>query len=300
MHVLFCGSGWLPIVDHLRARLAPEDTIACWDRAVPLAQAIADADVVLPSNAHLGADAIAAAARLRLIHQPAAGYEGIDLDAARARDIPVCNTPGANHVAVAEAALLLLLSLARRVPAARAAFAQASIGEPLGIELSGRTLGIVGLGRTGRATAERAAALGMQMRALGRHATADERRAFFGACDAISLHCPLTAATRGMIDDDALAAMRPGTLLVNLARGAIIDRGALERALARGHLGGVGLDVFWDEPWDPSDALFADPRVVALPHIAGSTDEAFTRIATAVVDNLARLRRGEPVQNRVA
>ncbi len=300
MHVLFCGSGWLPIVEIIRARLAPGDTIAIWDRAVPLAQAIAPADVVLPSNARLDADAIAAAPALRLIHQPAAGYEGIDLDAARGRGIPVCNTPGANHVAVAEAALLLLLSLARRVPAARAAFAGATIGEPLGIELSGRTLGIVGLGRTGRATAERAAALGMQMRALSRGASLDERRRFFAACDAISLHCPLTAATRGLIDDAAFAAMRPGALLVNLARGAIVDRGALERALASGRLGGVGLDVFWDEPWDPADPLFADPRVVALPHVAGSTEEAFARIAGAVVDNLARLGRGEPVLNRVA
>jgi phosphoglycerate dehydrogenase-like enzyme len=300
MRVLFCGSGWLPIVDAIRARLAPGDEIVIWDRTCPLATALTDAEVVLPSNARLGADAIATAGHLRLIHQPAAGYEGIDLEAAQARGIPVCNTPGANQVAVAEAALLLLLSLARRVPVAARAFAHAEIGVPVGIELAGRTLGVIGAGRTGSTTRAHAAALGMHTRTLGRDATPDERRAFFGACDAIAIHCPLTAATRGLINDAAFAAMRPGALLVNLARGAIIERAALDRALASGRLGGLGLDVFWDEPWDPTDPLFRDPRVVALPHIAGSTEEAFARIADAVVGNLDRLARGAPLVDRVA
>jgi len=116
----------------------------------------------------------------------------------------------------------------------------------------------------------------------------------------VSLHCPLTAATRGLIDAEALAALPPHAMVVNLARGPVIDRPALEAALARGHLGGVGLDVFWHEPWDPADPLYADPRVVTLPHVAGSTQEAFAAIAAIVVDNVDRVRRGAPLVHRIA
>ncbi|MCB9565074.1 MAG: hypothetical protein H6708_32215 [Kofleriaceae bacterium] len=301
MRLLFCGSGWVDVVDVLRAHLAADDELRLWDRARPLAdevRAVAP-DVLLPSNARVDAAVIAAAPALKLIQQPAAGYEAIDVAAARARGVPVCNAPGANPVAVAEAVLLLLLMLARRVPEARAGFAAATIGGPVGVELAGRTLGVVGLGRTGRAVAARATALGMTVVGLGRDASAVERAAFWARCDAITLHCPLTDATRGLIDDAALAAMRPGALLINAARGPIVDRAALEAALASGRLGGAGLDVFWDEPWDPTDPLWRHPRVVTLPHVAGSTTEAFDRIAAIVADNVARVRRGEPLQHRV-
>ncbi|HEX8113735.1 MAG TPA: NAD(P)-dependent oxidoreductase, partial [Kofleriaceae bacterium] len=124
--------------------------------------------------------------------------------------------------------------------------------------------------------------------------------AVFAASDAITLHCPLTPETRGMIDAAAFAAMRPGALLINVARGAVIDRAVLVAALAGDRLGGVGLDVHWDEPADPADPIYTDPRVVALPHLGGSTAEAFGRIADVVVDNLGRLTRGEPLRHRVA
>lgn len=300
MKLLFCGSGWLDVVDRIRARLAPGDEIAIWDRARPLAECVADVDVILPSNGAIDAAVIAAAPRLRLIQQPAAGYERIDLDAARARGVPVCNAPGANHVAVAECALLLILALARRVPAARRAFAAAAIGTPVGIELAGRTLGIVGMGRTGRALADRASALGMGILGLRSSSTAADREVFWSRCDVISLHCPLTDATRGLVDAGAFAAMREDALLVNLARGPIIDRAALIEALATDRIGGVGLDVYWEEPWDPADPLFAHPRVVTLPHVAGSTLEAFDRIAAIVADNVNRVRLGEPLEHRIA
>ena len=249
----------------------------------------------MPSNAPITADVIAAAPRLRLIQQPAAGTERIDRDSAIARAIPICNAPGTNHVAVAEHALFLLLSLARRAPLAARAFADRQVGVPLGIELAGRTLGIIGMGRSGTALADRARALGMHVIGLDRGA---DRAAFWAACDAISIHCPLDAATRGLIDATAFAAMRPGVLLVNCARGGVIDRAALVAALPK--LGGVGLDVHWDEPADPGDPLYADPRVVAMPHLAGSTEEAFARITDVVIDNLGRLARGEPLLHRVA
>src|SRR5688500_12794282 len=231
MRLLFCGSGWLDVVERIRARLAPDDELRAWDRTRPLVDEVADIDVLLPSNGLIDAAVISAARALRLIQQPAAGYEGIDVAAARGRGIPVCNAPGANHVSVAECALLLILALARRLPAARDAFARAAIGGPLGVELAGRTLGVVGLGRTGSALAERATALGMQVIGLTSRSTAADRAAFWPRCDVISLHCPLNDDTRGLIGAAALAAMKPGALLVNLARGGIIDRPALEAAL---------------------------------------------------------------------
>ena len=297
LRMLFCGSGWLPIVDHIAARLPAGSTIARWDRRVPLAEIVADIDVLLPSNAAITADVIAAARVLRLIQQPAAGTEQIDRAAAIARGIPICNAPGQNHVAVAEHALFLLLALARRLPAAQRAFAAREVGTPLGIELAGRTLGIIGMGRTGSALAERARALGMRVIGLGR---SDDRATFFSGADMFSVHCPLDPSTRGLVGADAFAAMRPGALVVNVARGGVIDRGALEAALAAGRLGGVALDVHWHEPPDPADPLYADPRVIALPHLAGSTEEAFARITDVVIENVARLERGEPLLHRVA
>ena len=300
MQLLFCGSGWLPIVDMIEARLPRGASIARWSRARPLAEELGDIDVLLPSNARITADDIAAAPKLRLIQQPAAGTEGIALAAAAARDIPVCNAPGQNHVAVAEHALFLLLALARRLPLAQRAFAAREVGTPLGIELAGRTLGIVGMGKSGGALAERARALGMTVIALRRGATLDERAAFFGTAHAISLHCPLDESTRGLLDADAFAAMRPGVLVINCSRGGVIDRDALVTALASNKLGGVGLDVHWDEPPDPADPLYADPRVLALPHLAGSTEEAFARIADVVIENVNRVAHGEPPIHRVA
>jgi phosphoglycerate dehydrogenase-like enzyme len=300
MRLLFCGSGWLPVVDIIAARLPPDAAISTWDRGRPLASAVAEVDVLLPSNAAITPEVIAAAPRLRLIQQPAAGTDRIDRAAAVARGIPICNAPGTNHVAVAETAIYLLLALARRAPLAARAFAAREVGVPVGVELAARTLGVIGMGRIGTAVAERARGLGMTVLELGRGAAAAERMAFFAASDAITIHCPLTPETRGMLDAAAFAALRPGALVVNAARGAVIDRAALVGALAGDRLGGVGLDVHWEEPADPADPIYADPRVVALPHLGGSSVEAFGRIAEVVVDNLRRLARGEPLRHRIA
>jgi phosphoglycerate dehydrogenase-like enzyme len=300
MHLLFCGSGWLPITDLIAERLPAGSSIRRWDHRSPLASNVADVDVLLPSNAAITPEVVSSAPRLRLIQQPAAGTDLIDRTVAAARGIPICNAPGANHVAVAEAALYLLLALARRAPLAARAFAERQIGVPLGIELAGRTLCVIGMGRAGSAVAERARTLGMTVLPLGRTATAAEREAVFARSDAITIHCPLTPETRGMIGAAAFAAMRPGALVVNVARGGVIDRAALVEALAGERLGGLGLDVHWDEPADPGDPIYADARVVALPHVAGSTVESFTRIAEVVIDNLRRLETGEPLRHRIA
>lgn len=293
MRLIFCGSGWLPIVDAIRERLHDGAHITVWDRVIPLVEAVRSAQVILPSNASIDAEVITAAPELVLIQQPAAGVNNIDIAAARARGIPVCNAPGANHIAVAEAALFLLLALARRQPRANRAFAAGEIGGPLGVELTGRTLGIIGMGRSGAALAERARGIGMNVLGVRSTSTAEELRHVLAVADAISLHVPLTPDTHHMIDADALSAMKPGALLINCARGPIVERTALENALEGGRLGGVGLDVFWDEPWDPDDPLFANEAVVTMPHVAGSTEESFGRIAAIVAENVSRVSRGE-------
>lgn len=298
MRVLFCGSGWLDVVPRIGAAIAAHGVRAdvIVRDARPLVEQLTDVDVILPSNAPLGASEIAAATRLQLIQQPASGYEWIDLAAARARDIPVCNAPGANADAVAQATLLLLLALARRYKEAQRVFERETIGAPEGIELTGKTIAIVGMGRAGNRVRAAVEALGMDVIAVTRG-----RAGFLAAlarADVVSLHAPVTEETRGMMNDEAFAAMKPGALLLNIARGALIDRAALDRAMPK--LGGLGLDVFWEEPWNARDPLYARDNVVVLPHVAGSTVEAFARIADVVGRNVAAIVRGEPLAHRIA
>jgi phosphoglycerate dehydrogenase-like enzyme len=289
------------MVDCIRERLPADIAIRARDLSKPLADEVREADVLLPSNALIDAGVIAAAPRLALIQQPAVGIEAIDVEAARARQIPVCNAPGSNERSVAEAALLLMLALARRMPEAQRAFNEARIGEPIGVELGDKTLGIVGGGgRSGSRLAAAAAGLGMRVLSVGRASSREEILKLAEASDFVSLHCPLTPATRGLIDAEFLGRIKPGAMLINCARGAVVDQGALFDALASGRLGGAGLDVYWEEPWNPSDPLFQRDDVITLPHVAGSTRESFGRIADIVAGNIGRLRRGEPLLNRIA
>lgn len=297
--MVYCGSGWWPLVDRLRAHLPERVILDVWAQRGPLAAAIAGAQVVLPSNAGLPGTLIQETPSLRLIQQPAAGFDGIDLAIAQSLGVPVCNAPGTNGASVAEAALLLMLSLARRAKWVPTAFAEAQIGAPVGRELRGRRLLIIGRGQSGSALALAAEGLGLEVSAVGRGATRAELHAALAQADVVSLHCPLVDATRGLLDDQAFAALKPGAWVINCARGPIIDRAALERALASGRLGGVGLDVYWQEPWDPADPLFAHPEVITLPHVAGSTEESLDRIAALVAENVRRLQAGAPLLHRV-
>lgn len=260
------------------------------DGARPLEEQVAEAVVLVPSMARITRSVIEAAPRLRLIAQFGAGLENVDLDAARERGIAVRNVPGANAQAVAELAAFLMLALARRLPLHRRSFAQRVVGDPPGFELSGKTLGIVGLGATGRALARIARGLGMEVIALRRAAATSDADASWvgGPCqldellaraDFVSLHVPLEPGTRHLIGAAQLARMKPTCFLINVGRGALVDREALLEALRTRRIAGAGLDVYWEEPPDPSDPLLAMDNVVATPHLGGVTDEALARIA---------------------
>ena len=299
LDIVFCGTGWLPMVDAVRTRLPEGASVRVRDQGRSMADEVAEAHVILPSNGRIDAASIRGARNLRLIQQPAVGVEVVDLETAKAYGVPVCNAPGANADALAQNALLLILALARRLPEARRAFAERQVGVPLGRELTGKVLGVIGVGKSGSRLATAAQALGMEVVGVRSTSSRRELEALLSRADFVSLHLPLTPETRGLIGERELRLMKREACLVNCARGPIVEREALEAALTEGRLGGAGLDVFWEEPWDPDEPLFAREDVVTLPHVGGSTVEVFARVADLVVENIRRLVVGEELLHRV-
>ncbi|HET6469942.1 MAG TPA: 2-hydroxyacid dehydrogenase [Geminicoccaceae bacterium] len=251
------------------------------------------------------------APRLALIQKIGVGVNTIDLDAARARGIAVCNMPGTNSRAVAEMTLALMLAALRRLPqldrATRAgrgwalpADDQARYGE-----IGGRTVGLVGYGAVPALLAPVLAAMGARVlfasrserpEAVGRRVPLTE---LLVESDIVSLHLPLAPETEGLIGAAELAAMRPGALLVNTARGGLVDEAALVAALRNGRLGGAALDVFAHEPLPADHPLLALDNVVLAPHLAWLTAETLERSLAVAIDNCRRLRQGEPLRHRV-
>lgn len=297
LEVVFCYPGFPRSRAVLRERLAGTRLrLVEADAHRPLEEQVGSAAAIIPSMARITASVMAAAPRLRLVVQFGAGLEGVDRAAAEARGIAVRNVPGVNAQAVGELALFLMLALARRLPLQRRSFETRTVGDPVGLELQGKTLGIVGLGASGRALARAARGLGMDVIALRLGGAPDPLASWVGGpgdldellarSDVVSLHVPSTPETRGLINADRFSRMRPGAFLVNVGRGDLVDRGALLDALRSGRIAGAGLDVYWQEPPDPDDPLFALENVVATPHVGGATEESFTRIADRVVSIL--------------
>lgn len=258
------------------------------------------------------ADAIASAPKLRLIQKIGVGVNTIDLEAAKARGIAVCNMPGTNSRAVAEQALLLMLACLRKlVPFdtltrrgegwSWATEWQGGLGE-----IGGRTVGIAGFGAVPRLLAPVLAAMGADVIYTGRRRYEDvhypyvSKDEFLARADIVSLHMPLDENTRGWLDAGAISAMKPGAIIINVARGPLIDEAALREALVNGHLGAAGLDVFAVEPAAADNPLLALENVVVSPHIAWLTRETFERSLGVAVENCRRLACGEPLLHRVA
>jgi glyoxylate reductase len=238
-----------------------------------------------------------AAPRLRVVANLAVGSDNVDLDAARARGVAVGVTPDVLTDATADLALALLLAAARRLVEAAQDVREGRwrTWEPqgwLGLELRGARLLVVGAGRIGRAVAARAEAFGMDVRLVGR---GDDLRALLPGADAVSLHVPLTAATRGLIGPAELAAMKPTAVLVNTARGPIVDQAALRAALHEGRLGAAALDVTDPEPLPADDPLLDAPRLLVVPHIGSATHAAREAMAARAADNLLAGLAGRPL-----
>jgi D-3-phosphoglycerate dehydrogenase / 2-oxoglutarate reductase len=267
------------------------------------------ADGIFVRIGYLGARLIANLPCLKVITLHGVGVDQVNLPAAAARGIPVTNVPGANAQAVAEHTIGLMLAVLRHTP-----FADSQLrggdwagGRILGEELEGKTLGIVGLGNIGRRVAALGQAFGMTVIAHSPRITAPppgiamlDLAPLLASADVVSLHAPQNTQTEGLLSTGRLSLMKPTAILINTARGALVDERALAEALRAGRLGGAGLDVLAMEPPDPASPLLGLRNVVLTPHIGGSTAGALRNIARRGAEDMARVLRGELPLHRVA
>ena len=252
-----------------------------------------------------------AASRLKVIGRAGVGVDNIDLEAAKKHKVTVVNAPTSTTVAVAELAFGLLLAVAREIPRADATMKQGQWvkKEFEGVELNGRTLGIIGFGRIGMEVGRRAAAFGMNVIIYDPNVTEHELehgnaepvslQDLFAWSDFISLHLPLNVQTRDLLGPMAFSQMKDGVRIVSTARGGIIDEAALLNALNSGKVAGAGLDVFEKEPPGLTD-LVSHPRVIATPHIGAQTAEAQARAAEDIANEVLSALRGESLRWKVA
>jgi glyoxylate reductase len=284
-------------------RLAAQHDVDVWPGALPpspeqLREAVADADGLLCLLTDRVDEALLVAApRLRVVANYAVGTDNVDLEACARRGIPVGRTPDVLTDATADLTWALILAVARRVPEAAGAVRAGEwhTWEParwLGLGLAGRTLGVIGAGRIGRAVARRAAGFGMEVRLTGRH---DDPYELIAAADVVTLHAPLTPETARLIDAAALERARPGALLVNTARGGLVDQDALADALREGRLGGAALDVTDPEPLPADHPLLEAPNLLVVPHIGSATHEARSAMTELCVANLEAGLAGRPL-----
>ena len=273
--------------------------------------ALADAEVIWHVLEPFTAAHIEAAPRLRLIQKIGVGVNTIDVEAANAQGVAVCNMPGTNSRAVAEMALALMLGCLRRLAwfhqrtrSGRGWEIAPEVPEGC-MELSGRSVGLVGYGSIPRILAPILTALGGRVLytatspkddAIGEWRRLDQ---LLGESDIVSLHVPLTEDTAGMVDREALKLMKPGAILINTGRGEVVDQAALVEALRSGRLAAAGLDVFATEPVAQDDPILSLDNVVLAPHVAWQTRETLQRSLDAATENCRRLRSGEPLLNQV-
>jgi phosphoglycerate dehydrogenase-like enzyme len=308
MKILFAApeNAWGGVLSLLREALPEQEFIALGHYAP---ESLRGFDVVIPTMSRITEPLLDTADRLRLIQQVGSGLEGVDIEAARKRGTRVANVPTdacGNADSVAELGIYLMIGLTRNVRGMAASFANRKIGEPRGTTLMGKTAGIVGLGGIGKALIRRLRALDMKLVGVKRD-PADpaagqigldwvggpgDLERLLGMSDFVVLCLPLTAESRNLLNGRTFAAMKKGSFLINLSRGGLVDRDALENALAAGQIAGAGLDVFWEEPVDPTDPIFRH-NIFVTPHIGGSTDISIGGIARIVADNIHRVERGQ-------
>jgi D-3-phosphoglycerate dehydrogenase / 2-oxoglutarate reductase len=276
-----------------------------------LLPALAEADAIIVRSATtVDAEALAAAPRLKVVARAGVGLDNVDIPAATARGVMVVNAPQSNIVSAAEHAVGLLLAVARRIPIAHASLTAGEWKRSkfTGVELTGKTAGLLGLGRIGALVAQRLSAFGMRILAYDPYVST-ARAAQMGVslvtlpellaeCDVLSVHLPKTPETLGLIGKDELATCKPGAILINAARGGLVDEAALADALHSGHLGGAGIDVYAKEPTTVSP-LFGAPNAVVTPHLGASTEEAQEKAGLAVARSVRLALSGEFVPDAV-
>lgn len=284
-------------------RLAAEHELELWPEALPpprdwlLARAAGAEGILSLLTDRVDRELIGSAPALRAISNYAVGTDNIDVEAATARGIPVGHTPDVLTEATADMAFALMLAAARRIVEG-AAFVRAGEWRTwapdrlLGFDVHGATLGIVGLGRIGRAVARRAEGFAMTVLHTGREDGVPLGELLERA-DFVSLHCPLTPGTRHLIGEEALRRMRPHAVLVNTARGPIVDSDALGRALREGSIGAAALDVTDPEPLPPDHQLLGAANLTVVPHLGSATHTARGAMAEIAVDNLLAALAGD-------
>ncbi len=274
-----------------------------------VAARIADADMVLINKCGITATEIAAAPHLKLVGLFATGYNNVDIAAAAARGITVCNVPNYSTEAVAQHTFALILGLINRVADYNRTVADgdwirsrtfAYFPFPLA-ELCGKTIGIVGYGAIGRRVADIARAFGMKVAVYARRPVGDatvRQMAFddlLAASDIVTMHCPLNADSADCMDAAAFAKMKEGALFINTARGGVVVEEALRDALDSGHIGGAGLDVLRHEPMAADCPLYGAPRCLITPHIAWAGVDTRRRLVGVVEDNIRAFLAGNPI-----
>jgi D-3-phosphoglycerate dehydrogenase len=277
-----------------------------------LLDAIADAEgLVIRSGTKVTADVIARAERLRVIGRAGIGVDNVDVPAATARGIAVLNTPEGNNITTAEHAIALMVALARHIPQATASMKAGEWEKKkfTGLELYNRTLGVIGIGNIGKIVAQRAQGLGMRVVAYDPHISSElaakldvELLPFdelLGRADVITVHVPKTKDTLGLLGAEAFAKTRPGVLIVNAARGGIVNEAALLAALESGQVGGAALDVFEKEPVDKTNPLVAHEKVICTPHLGASTEQAQVNVAIAIAEQVRDYLLAGVVRNAV-
>ena len=290
------------------ARLEAEHQVEIWPERLPppraelLARAPELEGLLSLLTDPVDSELIDAAPNLRAISNYAVGVDNVDVEAATARGIPVGNTPGVLTESTADLALALLLGIARRLSEGEkfvrsGGWATWEPGLMLGRDLHGATVGIVGYGRIGKAVARRLDGFGCELLSTTRTGGVplDE---LLERSDFVTLHCPLTPETRHLIDEAALARMKPTALLVNTARGAIVDPAALERALYERTIAGAALDVTDPEPLPADHPLLRAPNLLVVPHIGSATVRTRHKMTELAVDNLLAALAGEPMPHQ--
>ena len=273
-------------------------------------QAAADAEYYLGLARRMGGEFFRAAPKLRLVQLLSAGYDRVDVEAARKAGVPVANNGGANAIAVAEHTLMLMLAVLKRLvrfhnDVIAGKWRVGNFAETRVYELAGKTLGIVGLGNIGKKVARRAAAFDMDIQYHDIARLTEDQEDALGVrfvllaellrtSDVVSLHVPLDDTTRNLLGAHEFAMMKASAILINTCRGRVVDEAALHRALLEGQIAGAGLDVMVEEPPAPNHPLFALPNVTLTPHSAGPTWENWTARFRNGFDNIQRVAAGRP------